>query len=62
MTELRYRFQCFDVADCDVVIHSAFKESIIEAVLSLMKDVHNENLTPEDIEPMIETIGEPSDQ
>lgn len=56
MVEMRYRFQCYDVADCDVVILSEFRESLIETVQSHMRDVHGEDLTPAEVEPLIEPI------
>lgn len=56
MADLQFRFRCYDVADCDVVIYSKLRASIIEAVQSHMKDVHGEVLSEEDVSPFIETV------
>lgn len=56
MAQMRYRFQCFDVADCDVVIYSEFRSSIVEAVQSHWRDAHGEDLTEAEVAPMIEAV------
>lgn len=52
----RYRFECHDVADCDVIIHSEFEESIYEAARSHLKDVHGRDVSDEDVAPYIEAL------
>lgn len=53
MENVRYRFECRDVADCDVVIYSTFKESVYEAARSHLKDVHGRDVSDADIAPYI---------
>ncbi len=53
MVTERYRFECRDVADCDVIISSEFRESIYEAARSHLKDVHGRDVSDADVEPYI---------
>lgn len=56
MDAARFRFECRDVADCDVVIYSEFEASIFEAARSHLKDVHGREVTDEDVAPFIEQL------
>jgi predicted small metal-binding protein len=56
MVTERYRFECHDVADCDVIIYSEFEESIYEAARSHLKDVHRRDVSDEDVAPYIEAL------
>ncbi|WP_331236157.1 DUF1059 domain-containing protein [Natronorarus salvus] len=56
MVTERYRFECRDVADCDVVVYSEFEESIYEAARSHLEDVHGREVTDEDLAPYIEEL------
>lgn len=56
MDNARYRFECRDVADCDVIIYSEFRESIFEAARSHLKDVHGRDVTDDDVAPYIEEV------
>ena len=52
----RFRFECNDLADCDVVIYSEFRDSILEAARSHMKDVHGLDLTDDELAPYITEV------
>ncbi|SFS91569.1 Protein of unknown function [Halostagnicola kamekurae] len=56
MVTERYRFECHDVADCDVIIYSEFEESIYEAARSHLKDVHGRDVSDEEVAPYIEAL------
>lgn len=56
MADVRFRFECRDVADCDVVIYSEFRESVVEAAISHLKAVHDRDATDEDVAPFIEEL------
>jgi predicted small metal-binding protein len=56
MDQARYRFECRDVADCDVIIYSELRESIFEAARSHLKDVHGRDVSDDDVAPYIEEL------
>lgn len=56
MVTERYRFECRDVADCDVIIYSEFEESIYEAARSHLKAIHGQDASDDDIAPYIEEL------
>ena len=56
MDKARYRFECRDVADCDVIIYSELRESIFEAARSHLKDVHGWDVSDDEVAPYIEEI------
>lgn len=56
MDKARYRFECRDVADCDVIIYSEIRASIFEAARSHLKDVHGRDVSDEEVAPYIEEI------
>lgn len=56
MDAARFRFECRDVADCDVVIYSELEASIYEAARSHLKDVHGREVTDADVAPYIEKL------
>lgn len=56
MENVRYRFECRDVADCDVVIYSELRESIFEAARSHLKTVHGRDVSDDDVAPYIEEL------
>lgn len=59
MVNLQYRFQCYDLGDCDIAIYSEFRESIIEAVQDHFQEAHGETLTEDEVAPLIETVDGP---
>lgn len=56
MLRERYRFECRDVANCDVIIMGELRESVVEAAQSHLKDVHGRDVSEADVEPYIESI------
>ena len=56
MENASYRFECRDLADCDVIIYSEYRESIFEAARSHLRDVHGRDATDEDVAPYIEEL------
>ena len=56
MVTERYRFACYDVADCDVVIYSEFEASIYEAARAHLKAVHGRDVSDEELAPYIEEL------
>jgi len=56
MSSVRYRFECRDVADCDVVIYAEFRESVVEAARSHLRDVHGRDVDDEDVLPLVEAV------
>lgn len=53
MVTERYRFECRDVADCDVIVYSEFEESIYEPARSRLRNVHGRDVSDEDLAPYI---------
>lgn len=56
MVEERYRFECSDPGDCDVVIYSELEASIYEAARSHLKDIHGREVSDEELAPYIEVL------
>lgn len=56
MEGTRYRFECRDVADCDVVISGELRASVIEAARSHLRDVHGRDLSDDDVAPYVEEL------
>lgn len=56
MDGTRYRFECRDVADCDVVITAQLRASVVEAARSHLRDVHGREVTEAELDAYVQEV------